>query len=879
MDMRYQEFCLTDPVFYDSPGRLSSEQTLFGRPLELPEGWRRVQETVWTMVASDAIRIPTQGWKAHVSAVPANAEFVLETVWTYCVQRGIAFKHLTDHAHLIGRNAKYAERGGSGKFITIYPRDDTELQRLLEDLDERLSGQPGPYILSDVRWKDGPLYIRYGGFTNQFTRTPHGDSVPAVKNADGELVPDERLPVFRVPAWAPVPGFLAPAIAARESGDAPADFPYTIDKALHFSNGGGIYHGIDRRNGRTVVLREARPHAGLDPLGRDAVERLLNERDVLGRLTGTGAAPELYEHTTCWEHHFLVQEHIDGTTLSKAINSRFPLIRAGADDNAVAEYTDWALNVLRQVEEALAKVHARDVVFGDLHPHNIMVRPDGSVVLIDFEMAASQDDIIGKVMGAPGFVPPDDRRGRARDLYALASLRLWIFYPLTMLFPLDPGKAALVADVIERRFPVPPGYARHALAELGLPAPVRDSRVHNWSAALAKGQSPAPEPGDIVASLGRGILETATPERTDRLFPGDIEQFTYGGLGLAYGAAGVLYALHRTGQGRFPEHERWLLDRLVKHPASGADIGFYTGLHGVAWTLNELGRAEDAERLLRSAVSASTEGMSLNVFDGLAGVGLNLLHFASVLGDDGLRLRAEDIAAQMTAVADAADPIVSSRRRLRGGLLHGGAGRALFLIRMFEATEETALLDEAARALKADLDLCVVTSDGSLQFDEGWRVLPYVERGSAGIGMVLREYLRLRDDPELEQALTGIRRAAEPEFIIGAGLFNGRSGLIAFLAQLRGFAGPHDATTGRDAVLDAALKRHLRGLGLHILARNGEAVVAGDQLLRLSTDLATGASGVMLTLDHLTTGRPVLPFLSATRAVTTPALALPSVAG
>jgi hypothetical protein len=35
-------------------------------------------------------------------------------------------------------------------------------------LGELLYGQPGPYILSDLRWGSGPLYVRYGGFAERY---------------------------------------------------------------------------------------------------------------------------------------------------------------------------------------------------------------------------------------------------------------------------------------------------------------------------------------------------------------------------------------------------------------------------------------------------------------------------------------------------------------------------------------------------------------------------------------------------------------------------------------------------------------------------------------------------------------------------------------
>jgi hypothetical protein len=75
---------------------------------------------------------------------------------------------------------------------------------------------------------------------------------------------------FGVPDWAPVPGVLAQALADRARAST-AEFPYSVERALHFSNGGGIYIARPVGGGDQVVLKEARPHAGLDQRGDDAV--------------------------------------------------------------------------------------------------------------------------------------------------------------------------------------------------------------------------------------------------------------------------------------------------------------------------------------------------------------------------------------------------------------------------------------------------------------------------------------------------------------------------------------------------------------------------------------------------------------------------------
>ena len=159
-------------------------------------------------------------------------------------------------------------------------------------------------MLSDVRWKAGPLYVRYGAFLDDWADDPHtGELELCIRRPDGTPEPDRRLPVFRVPDWVQVPGFIRPAIA--DLGGGPRDFPYEILEALHFSNAGGVYLAKDPSSDRRVVLKEARPHAGLDPSGADAVARLRRERDILKRLAGSGIAPELLGEFIAWEHHFL----------------------------------------------------------------------------------------------------------------------------------------------------------------------------------------------------------------------------------------------------------------------------------------------------------------------------------------------------------------------------------------------------------------------------------------------------------------------------------------------------------------------------------------------------------------------------------------------
>jgi hypothetical protein len=848
----YDAFCMADRRFYDTIRTGSAREPFALATRPAPEGWRRSTTDHWVMHAPEPAGIPTQGWKIHVSGRPDNAERIIGVVWDYCTGRGLPFKFLGSRLAVFARNGKYAGRGGSGKLVTIYPRDDAELELACKDLDQALTGEPGPYILSDLRWAAGPVHVRYGGFVPRYCTDDHGGTVLAIEDASGTLVPDRRGPTFALPPWVALPDFLAPHLAARSTVTV-AGLPYDIHEALHFSNGGGVYAATDRRTGDRVVLKEARPHAGLSGDGADAVTRLRHERDVLARLAGIDAVPRLVEHFALGEHEFLVMEHVAGDGLNDALVQRYPLLAATVDDGAVAGYGRWARDVHAAVERAIAAIHARGLAYGDLHLRNVILRPDGRVALIDFEVADELDAGRRPGIGAPGFAAPPDRSGAALDHYALACLRLALLLPLETLLGLDRAKAADLAEVAAATFPVPRRWLDEAVAAIA-PAPAAAPARPRLDPDHADGAGWEQVRSDLAA----GIRASATPGRDDRLFPGDPAQFDTGGIDIAHGAAGVLYALDVTGAGRRAEHEDWLIAR-ARRPADGTRLGFYDGLHGVAHVLHHLGHHDEALRLVEACLGERWDTAGDDLAGGVAGMGLNLAHLADATGDASLA----DAAGRATRlVADRLGPVdhvprTSGGRHPHAGLLHGSAGRALLFVRMYERTGEPGLLDHAAVALRQDLRRCVRRErDGQLHVDEGWRTMPYLATGSTGIGLVLDRYLAHRHDDELAEAAAAIAGAARSVFYVQAGLFNGRAGMVLYLCDRRS---PHEPAPA-DAVAQ------IRRLDWHALTHEGHLAFPGDQLLRLSMDLGTGSAGVLLALGAALHDRPVhLPFLGPAR--------------
>lgn len=853
--MEYEAFAMADPLFYDTLYSVAtSKKTAFKVDERgVPEGWSRADQDEWIVYRPEDLEIPAQGWKIHVSATIENAERVLEKVWDYCVPRGIEFKFLQSADTLWLRSSKYAARGYSGKLVTIYPPSDDACEQTLRELGEMLDGEPGPYILSDLRWGTGPLYVRYGGFTAQYCVTESGQVVMGITDDTGKVVPDRRDPVFYVPPWVKLPAFLEPHLAARNAVTV-ADIPYRIESVLHFSNGGGVYRGRDTRTDAEVVLKEGRPFAGLDGRSHDAIKRLTLEHDMLKRLAGVPAVPVVHDLFNIGDHLFMSMEYVDGRPLNRELVRRYPMINVAATAEDFAEYTKWALETYRQVEAAITGIHDRGVVFGDLHMFNVLIREDDTVAILDYEVASSIEENTRPGLGNQGFASPRGTVGLPVDLYALACLKIALFFPVTQLLWLSRAKVGHFAEIITEHFPVDPEFLAEAVKVIAPPD-------EDTTPVFQVGPD-GPDWTVVRDGMARAILASATPHREDRLFPGDIEQFRKGGgLNLAYGAAGVLHALAVTGAGRHPELEEWLI-RHVKEPEGGTMIGLYDGLHGVAFTLDQLDYRQEALDLMDMCMTEDWQKLGSDLKGGLAGLGLNYGYFADRTGDpkfEQAALRAAELVAERLGDVDSVAETSGGDEPL-AGLMQGSSGAAWLLMRAYDRTGDVSFLDHAAIALKQDLRRCIMRDNGTMEINEGWRTMPYLAAGGVGVSMALDEYLTYREDEQFADASAAISGTALARFYVQSGVFGGRAGMLLYLAG-----------RSADRRNDPGIKAQLKNLSWHALAYKDGIAFPGDQLLRLSMDLATGTAGVLLGVGSVLHDSPVhLPLLAPKAQQTRP---------
>ncbi|WP_172386590.1 class III lanthionine synthetase LanKC [Streptomyces sp. MNP-20] len=844
----YDRFYRADPVLFEFPERLAdTPERLTAALRPLPRGWERSDSGWWTRLRPPAARRPGQGWRIHVSVTPAQLERAAETVVEYCVRQNIALDLVRGTAAARALGDVRADRLTSADLMVLHPADETVLTAALADLTALLAPLPGPYVPGCLRHRSGPLYVRYGAAQDQ--RCPAaghlaapGDEhavVPALERPDGTLVPEDRRPVFRCPDWVALPEVLhADLKALHAPPDAP--FPFRDVRALRLTTGGGTYRATDTATGRRVLLHEARPHTGLDAYGTDAVARLTHERAVLERLAGLDCVPRVVRHHVRSGHHFLAVELPEGRSLAEAAAAAFPLTTEDRAEKEAAGYAEWALGVVGRVAAALDALRHRGFRLGELNPEHLFLCPDDRVVLSRLDTATDLTDDRSPATGEEGFTAPAGLRGRAATAHLLDVLRLWLLLPVPHR---DLATLRVLTRAVDQHYPVPPGFGATLLSRLSRTA---DPQADDHAGRLAADRPDWPALRD---SLVAGLHAMATPERTDRLFPGTpFGPAALGGPSFGHGAAGVLYALHRVGATVPAAYVTWLADAAERDPDPRP--GLYDGLHGVALTLDLLGHRDRALAVLDRARPLDARVVRPDLAGGSAGIALNQLRFARVTGDTALHDAALRTAVDLAGLVTEGPPAPRPGTPPPYGLLHGGAGIALLFLHLYEETGVTRYLGLAERALGFDTARCATAADGSLTLFDGTHHLPYLHGGSCGLAFPLRALLRHRPDEGRAGLLAAVRHTCGALYVRNAGLLRGRAGAIAVLAALDG---PGDRE---------ALHTQVRRMAWYAHSYRGHLAFPGFRMLRLSADLATGAAGVLLALDSaFGGGGPVLPYL------------------
>ena len=204
--------------------------------------------------------------------------------------------------------------------------------------------------------------------------------------------------------------------------------PYRLEEKLGAGGMGAVWKALDTRLERHVALKFLAPNLTGDPL---SLARFRREGRVVARMNHPNVLT-VYEAGVEGGIPYICTEIVDGDDLHSLLGKtgRF----------SAGRVQDVGIQLLR----ALESVHALGIVHRDIKPHNIMLRADGILKILDFGIARPDDETAisapGSISGTPRYLAPElleCREPDARsDLFSIGA----VLYELLTGVPAFGGK-------------------------------------------------------------------------------------------------------------------------------------------------------------------------------------------------------------------------------------------------------------------------------------------------------------------------------------------------------------------------------------------------------------------------------------------------------
>src|SRR5215213_4371931 len=324
---------------------------------------------------------------------------------------------------------------------------------------------------------------------------------------------------------------------------------YRILEKLGAGGQGDVYKAVDRRLGRTVVIKVLPPdltvkEANLKRFEREA--RLASSLDHPNICT-------IFDMDEVDGVHYIAMQYVEGRNVRQLVNGRPLELKS-------------ALSIAVQVADALAAAHARGVIHRDIKAGNVMVTDTGQVKVLDFGLAKLLDEDaartsgihhtelteIGVPYGTATYAAPEQARGDRVDSRAdIFSTGVLIYEMLTGTWPFQ-GKTSI--DV------------RHAVLH-DAPRPIAEMRSDAIPARLQQilDRAMAKEPRDRyqkIKEMGEDLREVLREIATN----GEDSQLVEG--------ASTLAPRHLATPGPVARAMRWLrtVTGATEPPTSAANL-------------------------------------------------------------------------------------------------------------------------------------------------------------------------------------------------------------------------------------------------------------------------------------------------------------------
>ena len=186
---------------------------------------------------------------------------------------------------------------------------------------------------------------------------------------------------------------------------------YRITRKLGQGGMADVYLGIQEKLAREVAIKVLIPSLFRD---QQFSLRFIKEAQTAAKLVHPNIIT-IHDVGQVGESYYIVMEYLE-----ESLNDRIKRV-------GVLE-PDEALKIVKMIAAALDYAHKKRFIHRDIKPDNIMFRPDGTAVLVDFGIARAIDSTThltrtGMSIGTPHYMSPEQCKGEKidgrSDIYSL----------------------------------------------------------------------------------------------------------------------------------------------------------------------------------------------------------------------------------------------------------------------------------------------------------------------------------------------------------------------------------------------------------------------------------------------------------------------------
>lgn len=204
------------------------------------------------------------------------------------------------------------------------------------------------------------------------------------------------------------------------------DGKYEILKVIGHGGMSTVYLSMDKRLNKQWAVKEIKKNCtGIED--EVIVNNLLAEADLMKRLDHP-ALPRIVDIIDNGITIYIVMDYIEGENLRKYL------------DDYGAQPEERVVNWAKQLCDVLSYLHSQKppIIYRDMKPENVMLKPEGNVKIIDFGIAREYKEqklSDTTVLGTKGYAPPEQYSGQTDQRSDIFALGMTMHHLLTGVDP------------------------------------------------------------------------------------------------------------------------------------------------------------------------------------------------------------------------------------------------------------------------------------------------------------------------------------------------------------------------------------------------------------------------------------------------------------